>query len=169
MTPKREQKEWDTFHLGLGRENQKGQDRNCNQFSQCFKRPLQQTSKAAQTRTQAPPKQPAEHLCVKIERGSVKYTLGNSLNCRHLMEHLLEKDYTEEQMWDFVFQLLKNVDWALVKATQPCSMAFLFSKVPATSYVHILDTMLQISCFITLLVHHPGVFLGSQSESMRVA
>lgn len=62
-----------------------------------------------QTRTQALPELPAEHLCVKAENGSVKYTLGNSLHCRHLMELLLEKDYTEEQMRDFAFQLLKNI------------------------------------------------------------
>lgn len=85
------------------------------------------------------------------------------------MEHLLENDYTEEQMCDFVFQLLQTTVWALVKATQPCSVAFLFSKVPAASYIHILGTMLQISYFITLLVRYPGVFLGSQNESTRVA
>lgn len=76
---------------------------------QCFKRTLQQTSEAARTRTQAVPQMPAEHLCVKMERRSVKYTLGNSPNCRHLMECLLGNDYTEEQMCDFVFQLLKTI------------------------------------------------------------
>lgn len=75
---------------------------------QCFKRRLQRTSKTAGTRRQALPQLPAEHLCVKMERRSVKYTLGNSLNWRHLMEHLLENDYTEEQMCDFVFQLLQT-------------------------------------------------------------
>lgn len=91
-----------TRHVSAGEwEGKTKKDRTDSAISfpkQCFKRPLQQTSKAAWTRTQALPQLPAEHLCVKMERQSVKYTLGNSLNCRHLMEHLLEKDYTGEQM-----------------------------------------------------------------------
>lgn len=84
------------------------------------------------------------------------------------MDYLLENRVIEEQACDFVFQLLKNTVWALVKATQPCSMAFLFSEVPA-SYIHTWGTMLQISYLTTPFVHRPGVFLGSRCESMRAA
>lgn len=150
------------FSQGTGGENQKrtGQKVPSVFSSTVF---LKTTSAGLQGCTdKVLPELPAEHLCQNEER-ACKIRLGNSLYCRHLMDYLLENRVIKEQACDFVFQLLKNTVWALVKATQPCSMAFLFSQVHA-SYIHTWGMTLQISYLTTPFVHCPGVFLGSWWE-----
>lgn len=105
MTLRRDQKERDTFHLGSGRGKQ---ERTGQKVQLVF------PNSVSKDHFSKPPRlhgQGHKHYLNCLRRTSVskyKETLGNSLTCRHLMEHLLEKDYTEEQMCDFVFQLLKN-------------------------------------------------------------
>lgn len=112
------------FSQGARGENQKAQNQKCHQFSQIqrFQRPFQHASKSVWT--QVLPK-----LLLSISTTKWKEAQKNTLleiHCRHLVDHLLKGFYWRAEVW-FCFSTTKNTVWALAKATQPRSVAFLSS------------------------------------------
>lgn len=83
--------------------------------------------------------------CVKTEKGAVKYTLGNSLRCRHLMEKLLGKDYAEEQMCNFVFQLTQKHSLSTCKSNSTKLNGFSFQQSACSSVRSVTDFLFHRS------------------------